>query len=102
MASATASANAVKASSLNQLWITRAEKITSQIDHLYSLLEFIEFGCAACDRQLNIYKKRLLKNTTEETLFGASQQLIREITSLFELYQAFQPDYDIWNVDNQN
>ena len=73
-------------SSLSQLWITRAEKILNQINHLYSLLEFVEYGCNACNRQLNLYKPRLLKNKTEETHFTASQNLIREMTSLFELY----------------
>lgn len=49
-------------------------------------LEFIEFGCTAADRQLNVYKPRLQKNKTEETFFSASQSLIREMSSLFEIY----------------
>lgn len=56
------SAAEVKNSSLSTLWITRAEKILDQIEHLQSLLEFIEYGCNACDRQLNTYKPRLQKN----------------------------------------
>ena len=50
---------------------------------------------------MNIYKTRLLKNKTEEELFTASQKLAREITKIFELYQTYQPDYDIFDVVNQ-
>ena len=96
------SVNAIKNSSMSSLWITRAEKILNQINHLYSLLDFIEYGCTACNRQLNIYKRRLQKNTTEETHFTASQRLMREMTNLYELYQAFQPDYDIFESVNQS
>ena len=91
---------AVKEASLSSLWITRAQKIIDQMSHLYSLLDFIEYGCDVACRQLNIYKPRLLKNTTEETLFSASQRLIHEITSLYELYQAYQPDYDAYSYEN--
>ena len=74
----------------------------NQISHLYSLLDFFEYGCQAADRQLNKYKPRLLKNKTEEQLFSASQSLVREMSSLYELYQAYQPDYDIFDVANQS
>ena len=43
-----------------------------------------------------------MKNKTEGTLFQASQSLIRDMTSHFEIYQAYQPDYDIFDVANQN
>ena len=69
---------------------------------MYALLDFIETATVACDRQLNKYKPRLLKNQTEETHFSASQRLVKEMTSLYELYQAYQPDYDPFNADNQS
>ena len=35
----------IKVKSLNQLWIDRADKILDQINHLYSVLDFIQYGC---------------------------------------------------------
>lgn len=53
----TSSANkankAIKAASLGTLWITRAKKIIEQINHLYSLLDFIEWSCEIANTQLN-------------------------------------------------
>ena len=91
----------IKSKPMNQLWIDRADKILDHVNHLYSLLEFIDYGCQAANRQLNQYKPRLLKNKTEEQFFSSSQKLVHEINSLYELYQTFQPDYDVYDVANQ-
>lgn len=54
------------------MWMTRAKKILMTLEHVEDVLTWIEESCEMCNRMLNVYKVRLLKNETEETLFSAS------------------------------
>ena len=63
------------------------------------MLEFVEFAASATDRLVNQYRKTL-KNDQEIAAMPQSGKLAFDLLQFAELYQAYQPEYDMWDHKN--
>lgn len=78
------------------MWFKRAEKILAQIAHLRMLLEFVEYATAATDRLINTYRRNLRKDPDLVQL-AFSSTLAFDLLQFAELYQTYQPEYDMFD-----
>ena len=64
-----------------------------------TIIEFIEFATVSTDRFVNKYRKQLRRDD-KYTAMESSGKLSHDLLQFAELYQAFQPEYDMWDHRN--